>query len=861
MPAVLAVGAVHHRLVAARAAHADQHHRETDDARDTHSFACLLGYGADVVCPRLALESIAELADNGRLGRDAASAGEAQEAYRHAVARRRAEDHVEDGHLDAGLATARRRSSRPSAWARDVIDASAGRHPVADRRRVAGGSWPATSWPATPRRFGEKPPSWRARASSSSRRAASTTSTNPDVVSALHHAVGLEGDLRAADAASADLRACDARAPADARHQGGPLGALPAVRRAGERPPAGGAARPARAVAAADRGATPVPLEEVEPATVDRAAVLHRRDVAGRAVAGGPRDARRGDEPLGGMSNCGEGGEDPARFATRGTTRDRNSKAKQVASGRFGVTPTYLAYADEIQIKMAQGSKPGEGGQLPGHKVSDLIARLRHTQPGVALISPPPHHDIYSIEDLAQLIYDLKQVNPFAARQREAGLAAPAWARSRPASSRAWPTRCRSPAPTAAPARRRCRASSTPGCPGSWAWPRRSRRWSPTACAAACGCRSTAASRPAATCSIAALLGADEYGFGTAALLAEGCIMVRACHRDTCPVGVATQRPELREKFRGTPGDGGRLPAVRRRGGAPRPRRAGSALHGRGRRSRRPAAPRALVDDARAARLDVTPLLRRAASDDREPRAAYQGSPADPVAPRRAGRPASSTTRSSRCGTARVLNLQVRHPQRRPHRRRAASAARIGLEFGDDAGAGSRLDRSASASPARPARASARSSPTGSSSCSPARRTTTSARAWRGGRIVIRPPGRRRRATRGPGRQHRAVRRDRRRAVRRRPRGRALRRPQLRRLGGRRGRGRPRLRVHDRRRRRGPRRDRLERRRRHDRRRVLRARRDLARSWPASTRSSSRPAAPTAPSWPGCGSRRPGTSS
>src|SRR5207342_1380819 len=114
---------------------------------------------------------------------------------------------------------------------------------------------------------------------------------------------------------------------------------------------------------------------------------------------------------LGGKSNCGEGGEDPARYRTRGSAHDKNSRIKQIASGRFGVTPEYCMFADELNIKIAQGSKPGEGGQLPGHKVSAEIARLRHTQPGIGLISPPPHHDIYSIEDLAQLIYDLKQVN------------------------------------------------------------------------------------------------------------------------------------------------------------------------------------------------------------------------------------------------------------------------------------------------------------------------------------------------------------------------------------------------------------------------------------------------------------------
>ena len=156
----------------------------------------------------------------------------------------------------------------------------------------------------------------------------------------------------------------------------------------------------------------PVPLEEVEPASE-----IARRFSTGAMSHGAlSKEAHetlaQAMNLIGGRSNCGEGGEDPDRFHTRGLGRDdKNSRIKQVASGRFGVTPEYLAHAEELQIKMAQGSKPGEGGQLPGHKVSDEIARLRHTQPGVGLISPPPHHDIYSIEDLAQLIYDLKQVN------------------------------------------------------------------------------------------------------------------------------------------------------------------------------------------------------------------------------------------------------------------------------------------------------------------------------------------------------------------------------------------------------------------------------------------------------------------
>ena len=151
----------------------------------------------------------------------------------------------------------------------------------------------------------------------------------------------------------------------------------------------------------------PIPLEEVEPAE----AIVRRFTTAAMSLGALSKEAHealaQAMNLIGGRSNSGEGGEDPARFDT-----PSNSAIKQVASGRFGVTPAYLYSADELQIKMAQGSKPGEGGQLPGHKVTTEIARLRHTEPGVTLISPPPHHDIYSIEDLAQLIYDLKAFKP-----------------------------------------------------------------------------------------------------------------------------------------------------------------------------------------------------------------------------------------------------------------------------------------------------------------------------------------------------------------------------------------------------------------------------------------------------------------
>jgi glutamate synthase (NADPH/NADH) large chain len=153
---------------------------------------------------------------------------------------------------------------------------------------------------------------------------------------------------------------------------------------------------------------------------------------------------------LGGKSNTGEGGEDPERCTWTNATR--RSAIKQVASGRFGVTSLYLTNADDIQIKMAQGAKPGEGGQLPGHKVSPYIAKIRHSVPGVGLISPPPHHDIYSIEDLAQLIHDLKNANPQRPHPASSSSPRSASARSRPASARHTPTSSSSPATTAAPA-------------------------------------------------------------------------------------------------------------------------------------------------------------------------------------------------------------------------------------------------------------------------------------------------------------------------------------------------------------------------------------------------------------------------
>jgi glutamate synthase (ferredoxin) len=250
---------------------------------------------------------------------------------------------------------------------------------------------------------------------------------------------------------------------------------------------------------------------------------------------------------LGGMSNSGEGGEAKQRYFT-----ERASKIKQVASGRFGVTPTYLMSAEELQIKMAQGSKPGEGGQLPGHKVSAEIAILRHSTPGVALISPPPHHDIYSIEDLAQLIYDLKTVNPsakvsvklvaeFGVGTIAAGVAK-GFADVIHLSGHSGGT-------GASP----LSSIKNAGLPWEIGLAETHQVLLANGLRTRLTLRTDGGIATGRDVVIAAMLGADEMSFGTSAMIAEGCIMARVCHKNTCPVGVATQDPELRAKFDGTP--------------------------------------------------------------------------------------------------------------------------------------------------------------------------------------------------------------------------------------------------------------------------------------------------------------------
>jgi glutamate synthase (ferredoxin) len=297
---------------------------------------------------------------------------------------------------------------------------------------------------------------------------------------------------------------------------------------------------------------TPVPIEEVEPV-----ASIVRRFCTG-AMSYGSISAEAHEtlaiamNRLGGWSNTGEGGEDPARYVPLPNGDSKRSRIKQVASGRFGVTSEYLVSADEMQIKMAQGAKPGEGGELPGHKVWPWIAKVRYTTPGVQLISPPPHHDIYSIEDLAQLIFDLKNGNPQARVSvklvAEIGVGTVAAGVAK-AKSDVVLISGHDGGTGASP----ITSIQHAGLPWELGLAETQQTLVINNLRDRIVVQTDGQLKTGRDVVIAALLGAEEFGFATTALVSLGCIMMRVCHKDTCPVGVATQNPELRQRFAGKP--------------------------------------------------------------------------------------------------------------------------------------------------------------------------------------------------------------------------------------------------------------------------------------------------------------------
>ncbi len=303
---------------------------------------------------------------------------------------------------------------------------------------------------------------------------------------------------------------------------------------------------------AAEMNRAPVPLEEVEPATE----IVRRFSTGAMSFGSISREAHTtlaiAMNRIGGKSNTGEGGEEPDRFKPLANGDSMRSAIKQVASGRFGVTTEYLVNSDMIQIKMAQGAKPGEGGQLPGHKVDAVIAKVRYSTPGVGLISPPPHHDIYSIEDLAQLIYDLKNANPLADISvklvSEVGVGTVA----------AGVAKARADHVTISGFEGGTGASPLTsikhaGSPWEVGLAETQQTLVLNNLRGRIAVQVDGGLRTGRDVVVGALLGADEMGFATAPLIAAGCIMMRKCHLNTCPVGVATQDPVLRRKFKGQP--------------------------------------------------------------------------------------------------------------------------------------------------------------------------------------------------------------------------------------------------------------------------------------------------------------------
>jgi glutamate synthase (ferredoxin) len=296
----------------------------------------------------------------------------------------------------------------------------------------------------------------------------------------------------------------------------------------------------------------PIDIERVEPI----GAIVRRFQTGAMSLGSLGREAHedlaRAMNRLGGFANTGEGGEDPQRYLPDGERRDANAAVKQVASGRFGVTAAYLVGAVELEIKIAQGSKPGEGGQLPGEKVSSYIATLRHVHEGTHLISPPPHHDIYSIEDLAQLIYDLKVVNP-RARVCVKLVSAEGVGTVAAGVAKAFADVVHISGADGGTGASPLSSVKYAGDPWELGVAEVQQTLVMNGLRERVTLTTDGGLHTGRDVVMAALLGAERYGFGTAALIAIGCKMARQCHTNTCPVGIATQAEDLRSKYFGTP--------------------------------------------------------------------------------------------------------------------------------------------------------------------------------------------------------------------------------------------------------------------------------------------------------------------
>ena len=541
IPSLLLTGAVHHHLIKEKTRTRVGLIVESGDARETHHIALLVGYGAAAICPYLAIETVRDLAGRGELGgAGQGTVGLPGKALSPDQAERNLIKALGKGLLKVmskmGVSTVASytgaqifeaiglgeevigtcfagTASRLSGVGFDVLAQEAARRAavaaggpgLAHRQLEIGGEY---QW----RREGEP------------------HLFNPETVFKLQHATrGRRYEIFKEYTALVDDQAEKLKT----------LRGLLRIKGIDELPESG-------------ESVPTISIDDVEPVTS-----IVKRFATG-AMSYGSISAEAHEtlaiamNRLGGRSNTGEGGEDPERFSPDANGDLRRSAVKQVASGRFGVTSEYLVNADDLQIKMAQGAKPGEGGQLPGHKVYPWIAKTRYSTPGVGLISPPPHHDIYSIEDLAQLIHDLKNANP-AARVHvklvaEVGVGTVAAGVSK-AHADVVLISGHDGGTGAAP----LTSLKHAGAPWELGLAETQQTLLRNKLRDRIVVQVDGQLKTGRDVIIAALLGAEEFGFASAPLVVSGCVMMRVCHLDTCPVGVATQNPELRKRFTGKP--------------------------------------------------------------------------------------------------------------------------------------------------------------------------------------------------------------------------------------------------------------------------------------------------------------------
>ncbi len=520
IPSLILASAVHHRLV-------DEHLRtsaalivEAGDVREVHHVALLLGFGASAVCPYLAYESIDALVDEGELSD--LSAYDARYQYGKGLNKG-----IVKTMSKMGVSTVASYVGSQLFEAVGISQEVLSKYFPGFRSRIGGITLehiarsvlalhadayePATSDRLEIRNRGEY--QWR--------REGELHLFNPRTVQKLQHATR----EKRFDIFKEYTKMVDDQASGKMTLRG-LFSLIPS--------------------------ATPLPLEEVESA----ASIIKRFSTGAMSYGSISEESHTtlaiAMNRLGAKSNTGEGGEDEKRFDTSDPQHNTRSAIKQVASGRFGVTSRYLVNADDIQIKMAQGAKPGEGGQLPGSKVYPWIAKTRHSTPGVGLISPPPHHDIYSIEDLAQLIYDLKNANDQArihvklVSEQGVGTIAAGVAK---AHADVILISGHDGGTGAAP----LTSLKHAGTPWELGLAEAHQTLAQNGLRSRVVVQVDGQLKTGRDVIIAALLGAEEFGFATAPLVVSGCVMMRVCHLDTCPVGIATQNPVLRERFTGKP--------------------------------------------------------------------------------------------------------------------------------------------------------------------------------------------------------------------------------------------------------------------------------------------------------------------